>query len=126
MALTGIPISDDDCIGDSLDTINDSFITLDSRTINLSSDLSFLNTTVVALSVTGGLAQKTKHTGDGIETDFAVHGTYTNAALYRVDLNGVVQEPTVGASVGDYSISTPGTITFSTAPGTGVKIVVIG
>jgi hypothetical protein len=35
MALTGIPISDNQCIGDSLDTINNAFIELDERTTNV-------------------------------------------------------------------------------------------
>ena len=40
MALQGIPISQEQCIGDSLDTINNSFVALDSRTLELSSNLS--------------------------------------------------------------------------------------
>lgn len=32
MALSGIPISEEQCIGDSLDVINNAFVTLDQRT----------------------------------------------------------------------------------------------
>jgi len=176
MALSGIPIDPQQCIGDSLAVLNSSFIELDSRTVtlstgvgnvpvgsdlyslvqNISSNLSTSINTVSSIALSGGVTQiiagpnitisqgtgvvtisgaggsggnstgKTKLSGDGLTQSFSVHGTYTNAAAYRIDINGVTQEPTVGASVGDYSISSPGTLLFSTAPANGTKIIVIG
>ena len=103
----------------------------DSGVRALSANWQSTYTTVLAQSASwigggGALPEKTKLTGNGSTNSFSIHGTYTNAAAYRVDINGVVQEPTVGASVGDYSISAPGTLLFSTAPANGTKIVVIG
>ena len=50
MALNGIPISEDQCIGDSLDIINDSFVELDSRTLSLSSNLATATTNISVIS----------------------------------------------------------------------------
>ena len=64
MALNNIPISEDQCIGDSLDTINDSFVELDSRTLtntgniaSLSSTLNTAQTNISSLSSTLNTAQ---------------------------------------------------------------------
>jgi hypothetical protein len=114
MALNGIPISDDQCIGDSLDTINDSFVTLDSRTLALSSSI-----------VTN--YSKLKFTGNGSAT-FNVSslvGSQTNAFMYRVDINGVVQEPGTYGSDGDYYLY-GGNLIFSIVPPIGTKIIIVG
>jgi hypothetical protein len=60
-------------------------------------------------------------TGNGTTTLFTLNGgTTTNAAAYRVDLNGVLQAPTV-----DYTIPTAGNISFTKAPYTGAAITVV-
>ena len=46
MALNNIPISEDQCIGDSLDTINDSFVELDSRTLTNAGNIASLSSTL--------------------------------------------------------------------------------
>ena len=135
MALNGIPISEDQCIGDSLDAINDSFVELDSRTLSLSSSVANLDTaltslssTVTSLSTTGMVAyDKLKYTADGsVYYDASsLIGTETSSFLYRVDVNGVVQEPGTTLANGDYILSA-GNLVFSTAPTTGTKIVIVG
>ena len=50
MALNGIPISPEECIGDSLVTINDAFVELDSRTLTLSTDFAELDSRTLTLS----------------------------------------------------------------------------
>lgn len=62
MALSGIPIDPQQCIGDSLVVLNDSFIELDSRTLNLSSDLSTLNTNLSSLTVVVGASSGNLYT----------------------------------------------------------------
>ena len=128
MALAGIPISEDQCIGDSLDTINDSFVTLDSRTLNLSSTVINLTTATTILS-TASLTNydKLKFFGNGSATFNAssLIGSQTNSYLYRVDIDGVVQEPGLNSTNGDYYLNS-GYLIFSTAPAAGVKIVIIG
>lgn len=121
MALNGIPISDDDCIGDSLDTINDSFEELDSRTLNLSSSIAVVTNQLITN------CGKIKLTGNGSVT-FNVSsliGSQTNAFLYRVDINGVVQEPGTNSSNGDYYLNS-GNLIFTTAPVNGTKIIIVG
>ena len=135
MALVNIPISEDQCIGDSLDTINDAFVELDSRTLSLSSSVANLDTaltslssTVTSLSTTGMVAyDKLKYTADGsVYYDASsLIGTQTSSFLYRVDVNGVVQEPGTTLANGDYILSA-GNLVFSTAPTTGTKIVIVG
>ena len=121
MALNNIPISEDQCIGDSLDTINDSFVELDSRTLNLSSSI----TAVVEQLITN--CGKVKFIGNGSVTFNASSfiGTQTNAFLYRVDVNGVVQEPGTNSSDGDYYLNS-GNLIFTTAPANGTKIIIVG
>jgi hypothetical protein len=174
MALNGIPIDPDECIGDSLITINNSFVELDFRSLELSSAVgivpdnsnlysllqsasgniySLIQTTtgngvtqivagsnitispvggtgVVTISSSGGGGEispyKVNYIGDGVTTDFVVTTTFSNAAAYRIDINGVLQEPTVGASVGDYDVLTPGVIRFTTPPPLNTKIVIVG
>lgn len=106
----------------AFETINDNV----RFTQTIVGDISATGNVYSAGSLVGGGGGKTKLTGNGTTQSFSIHGASTNAAAYRVDINGVVQEPTVGASVGDYSISAPGTILFSTAPANGTKIIVIG
>ena len=169
MALSGIPIDPQTCIGDSLVTLNDSFIELDSRTLNLSSSVEILSstfvTTVSSLSSSvvtliessgvteiiaganitisplsgkgsviinstgggGGLSEAVKQTftGNGSQQNFtltAITSASSNANNYRIDLNGVLQEPSV-----DYTISgtTTKTVDFTSPPPNGVKIVVV-
>jgi hypothetical protein len=63
---------------------------------------------------------KLAFTGTGSQTSFNLGATYsTNPANYRVDIDGLLQEPGV-----DYTIS-GNNIQFTTAPGSGDKIVVI-
>jgi hypothetical protein len=65
-------------------------------------------------------AVKTVQTGDGIETTFAVNGAVsTNSANYRVDLDGVLQEPGTNYNI----VGT--NIVFTIAPPVGTKIVII-
>ena len=123
MALNGIPISEDQCIGDSLDTINSSFTELDSRTLNLSSSIDELY-----VKLNNPLSSKVKLTGNGLTNSFSVSsliGSNTNAFLYRVDINGAVQEPGESAIDGDYYL-TAGNVIFSTPPLNGTKIIVLG
>lgn len=171
MALNGIPISDQQCIGDSLETINGSFIELDSRTVTLSSNLvssvaslsstiSSLSSSVITLIESSGVTQivagsnitisplsgkgvvtinslgggggaglsegvKQTFTGNGSQQNFtltAITSASSNANNYRIDLNGVLQEPGV-----DYTISgtTTKTVNFTSPPPNGVKIVVV-
>ena len=84
MSLIGIPISPDECIGDSLTTINNAFLDLDTRTLNITG---------------GGTANfnptKFAFNGNGTTSSFSLTGIgtiSTNTANYRVSLNGVVQE----------------------------------
>lgn len=66
----------------------------------------------------------TRLTGDGATVNYLLNGgTSTNAAAYRVDLDGVVQEPVV-----DYTITVTGGIAriiFTQAPYLNAKIVVV-
>jgi hypothetical protein len=121
MALNNIPISEDQCIGDSLDTINDSFEELDSRTLNLSSSIAVVTNQLITN------CGKVKFTGNGSVTFNAssLIGTQTNAFLYRVDVNGVVQEPGTNSSNGDYYLNS-GNLIFTTAPANGTKIIIVG
>ena len=145
MALSGIPIDPQQCIGDSLEVLNNSFIELDSRTVDLSSGLSTLTLVVGAssgnlyttiqevssnlytliqeTSSEGGLAVPVKFsfTGNGSQTVFTLTGSnLSNSALsYRVTLNGVVQDPEV-----DFNISGLDLV-FTTPPPSGVSIVVV-
>ncbi len=65
-------------------------------------------------------AIKTVHTGNGTQTSFAVNGAVsTNSANYRVDFDGVLQEPGTNYNI----VGT--NIVFVTAPPVGVKIVII-
>jgi hypothetical protein len=65
--------------------------------------------------------QKTVITGDGITTLFAIQGAASPyAANYRVDIDGVLQEPDA-----DYTIDSNGNISFTSVPPNGAKIVVI-
>lgn len=102
-------ISEDECIGDSLDTINSNFAKLD--------------TIVAALSAAFSLnikSTKTVYIGNGITSVFAVEdGSSVDANDYRVDINGVLQEPDT-----DYTVSI-NQITFTTVPPNGSKIVII-
>jgi hypothetical protein len=102
-------IGEDECIGDSLDTINENFAKLDSLIVALSGVL-----------VTSVISTKTVYTGNGVTSIFAVEGGLSlNANDYRVDINGVVQEPDT-----DYIISI-NQITFTTPPPNGSKIVIV-
>jgi microcystin-dependent protein len=71
-------------------------------------------------------AMKFTKTGDGVTTTFLLN---TLSALpadpysYRVDNNGVVQEPGVDYNID--STSTPYTIVFTTAPNAGEKVVIL-
>jgi len=102
-------ISEDECIGDSLDTINNNFLKLDTILAGLSA--------IVSTAVN---SVKTVYVGDGISALFAVEGGVSlNASDYRVAIDGVLQEPDV-----DYVVSI-NQITFTTPPPSGSKIVII-
>jgi hypothetical protein len=132
MALSGIPIDPQQCIGDSLIVLNNSFIELDSRTLSLSSSTASLSASVMSLSAIVSSATvnhiKIKHAGTGSQTSFALTGITipsTNPANYMVSLDGVIQEPSTIPGDADYDIV--GTdLVFSTAPVSGVKIVIVG
>jgi hypothetical protein len=153
MALSGIPIDPQQCIGDSLIVLNDSFIELDSRTLSLSSNDSILNAAILALSSNDSILNaailalssqntsntqtltsalysnfsKLKFTATGGTTYNAssLIGSQTNAFLYKVDINGVSQEPGINVTDGDFYLS-GGNLFFSTAPISGTKIVIVG
>ena len=128
MALSGIPIDRYQCIGDSLVVLNNSFIELDNRSLELSANQS--NLTTIAQTLTSSLNSnynKSKFTASGA-SNYSVTslvGSQTNAFLYRVDINGVVQEPGTNVTNGDYYLS-GGNLYFSTAPTIGTKIVIVG
>lgn len=132
MALSGIPIDPQQCIGDSLTVLNNSFIDLDSRTLSLSSGQLNLTTLITTASQTltsslNSNYNKVKFTSTGV-SNYSVTslvGTQTNAFLYRVDINGVVQEPGTNVTNGDYYLS-GGNLYFSTAPAIGTKILIVG
>lgn len=194
MALSGIPIDPQQCIGDSLIVLNSSFVELDSRTLSLLSDLASSNSNLTSTiqsvssnltnsinltsfnfntlvqsissnlyslvqttnsSLTGltqvvgassgnltstiqsvssslyTIIQSTSSTqtvpikytyfGDGSQTSFNMTGfnLSNNAISYRVDINGVVQEPNT-----DFTLSGSNLI-FAAAPLSGTKIVII-
>jgi hypothetical protein len=136
MALSGIPIDPQQCIGDSLIVLNDSFIELDSRTLNLSGlvgtssgnlfttiqDVSGnLYTLIQESSANQTVPVKFSFTGNGSQLSFPLVGTdlSADAVSYRVDINGVIQEPNA-----DYSI-VGSDLVFSSAPPAGTKIVVV-
>ena len=76
----------------------------------------------VVISMSGQTPVKAKLTGNGITANWALPGfNSTNSANYRVDIDGVLQEP--GAD-GDYVI-TGGNIVFTTPPPSAGKIVVV-
>jgi hypothetical protein len=65
--------------------------------------------------------QKTVVYGDGVVTQFAIQGAASPyAANYRVDIDGVLQEPDT-----DYIIDSNGNINFTSVPPNGSKIVII-
>ena len=123
MALDGIPISEDQCIGDSLDTINNSFTTLDTRISILSGNIDQVNDKIDSQT-----SYKQKFIANGLTSTFSVSalvGSSTDSFLYRVDVNGVVQEPGTNSFDGDYYI-TSGNLVFNNSPLNGTKIVVVG
>ena len=136
MALNGIPINPQQAMGDSLLVLNNSFIELDSRTLNLSSyiggssgnlyttiqDVSGnLYTLIQETSANQTVPVKFSFTGNGSQLSFPLVGTdlSVDAVSYRVDINGVIQEPNA-----DYSI-VGSNLVFSSAPPAGTKIVVV-
>lgn len=63
----------------------------------------------------------TRINGDGTHSTFGLNGgTTLSAAAYRVDIDGVLQEPTV-----DYTIPAAAQIQFTQTPYNGAKIVVV-
>ena len=105
MALNGIPISDEQCIGDSLVTLNDSFITLDSRTLSLSSGSQNLvdgvyttmrdvsgNLNTVYQTISGNiysLVQSTSGQASALTTSLQLSGaTYTNQTTVYSSITG--------------------------------------
>jgi hypothetical protein len=102
-------ISEDECIGDSLDTINNNFALLGTLLASIS-----------AILVTDVESTKTTFIGNGITTIWAIaNGVSLNPNNYRVDINGVLQEPET-----DYTVSL-NQINFTQAPPNGSKVVVI-
>lgn len=107
-------ISEDECIGDSLDTINNNFANLDILIATLSANV-FGNITYT----------KTVYTANGLQTTYSVENTISlNASNYRVDLNGVLQEPTTDYFVIANTASSVN-IVFTTPPANGTKIVIV-
>jgi len=78
--------------------------------------------TIALTAAAGGFIPKyNRLEGDGTTRQFLLNaGTSTNAASYRVDIDGVLQEPTV-----DYTIPSTPYILFTVPPYAGAKIVVI-
>ncbi len=102
-------ISEDECIGDSLDTINNNFALLGTLLASISATLA-----------TNVESTKTTFTGNGITTIWAVtNGLSLNPNNYRVDINGVLQEPGI-----DYTVSL-NQITFAIAPPNDSKVVIV-
>jgi hypothetical protein len=102
-------ISEDECIGDSLETINNNFSKIDTLLTSLSATIFSAVNSV-----------KTVYVGNGITAVFSVEGGVSlNASDYRVSIDGVLQEPDV-----NYIVSI-NQITFTTAPPSGSKIVII-
>lgn len=106
-------INEDECIGDSLDTINANFLKLDTLVSTLST------------SVFGSVnATKTVYTGNGITAAYTIDGISINASNYRVDIDGVLQEPDTDYTITPNTADTV-TITFTTSPPNGSKIVIV-
>jgi len=105
-------ISEEECIGDSLETLNANFEKLDSIVATISANIfGYANST------------KTVHAGTGVLARFSVEDAVSlNANNYRVDIDGVLQEP--GA---DYIIDPgpPIEIVFTSSPPAGTKIVIV-
>jgi len=99
MALLGIPIDPQECIGDSLTTLNNSFIELDSRTLSLSANDSNLYSLVQSTS--GSLNALTQS---------------TSGSLYTL----IQTTSSVAASSGVTQIIAGSNITISPVGGTGV------
>jgi len=101
--------------------------TLHFKSLSAGSGISIIDgTDVISLSSPAAIFNPvyTSLAGDGTTTRFNLNGgTSTNAAAYRVTLDGVVQEPTVDYSVAPNGVV--GQITFTKAPYAGATIVVI-
>jgi hypothetical protein len=87
----------------------------------LQSVSSSLETSFNSISSSNVNAVKRVFTGDGVQTSFDLNLTNpsTNVNGYRVDIDGVIQEPGT-----NYTVSN-GNIVFQTAPDIGNKIVVV-
>lgn len=93
MALNGIPIDPQQCMGDSLEVLNNSFIELDSRTLTISSNLqqslSSLYTTIQ--NVSGNLYTASQEVTSNLYTTIQeTSGIIATTSLTSVDLSGVV------------------------------------
>ena len=133
MALNGIPISENQCIGDSLPIINAVFQTLDDCCIDNTSRLNSLSATVsnfstdstsrldsLSATVSNFGVVSTMLTGNEILQSFPING-YTSTApeKYLVFMQGVHQHPGT-----DYTISL-NTINFPAPPPLGTSISVL-
>lgn len=79
------------------------------------------NAETLVISASAQNFQKTTLTGDGFTRIFSVNGGFsTNPNTYRVDIDGVLQEPGV-----NYNIDSSKRLEFVTAPPNGSKIVVL-
>ena len=87
MALNGIPISDDQCIGDSLVTINNAFVSLDASVLTLSS-------TVNSLSASGSASITSL--SSTVDTNFALKSTITSLSS-TVDTNFIPKPASASA-----------------------------
>ena len=92
MALSGIPIDPQQCIGDSLIVLNDSFSELDSRTLSLSSDIASSNSNLTSTiqSVSSALNSSISLTSSNL---------YSLIQTTNSSLTGLTQ--VVGASSGN-------------------------
>jgi len=105
-------INEEECIGDSLDTLNTNFAKLDALVSALSANI------FGAINAT-----KTVYFGDSVTARFSVNNAVSfNSNNYRVDIDGVLQEPDT-----DYFIDQgpPIELEFTTPPPNGSKIVII-
>jgi len=97
---------------------------LEFRTLSAGTGISInASNNVITLSSRGAGIQPiyTRIQGDGRTTTFGLQGgTSLSAAAYRVDIDGVLQEPTV-----DYTVPAAAQIQFTVAPYDGAKVVVV-
>jgi hypothetical protein len=104
-----------------LNTADGNGRTLQFRTLSGTEGISIANAgNTLVISTSGQNPVKTSLTGNGTTTTFALNGaTSVNPNNYRVDIDGVLQEP-----INDYNI-VGSNIVFTSTPPTGSKVTVV-